>query len=243
MSPPNYNVDTKKKGAGKNKNENSFDDPQFVEHFIEEMIQEGILLTWHKAQAAQYYERPKQVTTSIELGKCKNGSFAEPKLSWEVGSTSGDNSSVTSSSLTSSTQGKDIHQVDLFDIISVEKAGAMNFHSYPFAIPSNSFFVALSNGSTILMEAKNPMEQQRIIAGLSQMMARLTYNLIAGDIDVCWDLFACSDSVANMEAENISPENLTVEELDLWFISKAMNDVTHRLVEKSMIQVTEEDEV
>lgn len=235
------NNEASNKKKNNTKNTDIYDDPQFVEHFIEEMIQEGVLLTWHKAQAAQYYERPKQVTASLELGKVVNGAFAEPKLSWQVDPDA--NSSIisggTSTDASSSNHMDNLHQVELFDIVSFEKAGAMNFHSYPFAIPSNSFFISLSNGSSILMEAKDPDEQLRIISGMSKMMSRLSYNLIAGDIDVCWDLFACSDC---MDADNISPENLTVEELDLWFISKAMNDVTHRLVEKSTNLATSSSE-
>ena len=184
-------------------------------------------MIWHKVQT-QSYQRPKQVTTSIEIGNCGEGTYTEPKLRWKI--ERAPNSIETDSYM----------KVDLFDIVAVEKAGVMNFHSYPFAIPSNSFFVSLSSGGSVLFEAKNPQEQQRIIRGLSQVVSRLTYNLIAGDIDICWDLFACSD---NLQTEEIASENLTVEELDLWFISKAMNDVTHKLVDKSALQAKGVDEV
>ena len=213
------------------------DNPRFVERFIEEIVQEGMDLTWHQAQTSQYYQKPKQVTTSIELGKCgHDDSFAEPKLVSKYKRNEMDPSSPSSLQRNPT----ECMKIDLFDIVSIEKAGVMNFHSYPFAIPGNSFFISLNTGDAILLEAKNPQEQQRIMMGLSQVIARLTYNLIAGDIDVCWDLFACADQLTS---EDISPESLTVEELDLWFISKAMNDVTHRLVEKSTLQAKCEDEV
>lgn len=227
-------------------------DPKFLEMFVEEVINVGLSLTWHKEQSTQFYEKPKTVIACIELGRCVSSNahhnthtstFAEPKFVWDAQddiinlSESFENSRNNNNDDESSK----IHKIDLFDIISIEKAGIMNFHSYPFAIPGNSFFVTLSDGSSFLFEAKDSEEQHRIISGLHRLISRFTYNLIAGEIDVCWDLFACSGE--SLEMDDISPESLTVEELDLWFISKAMNDVTHLLFEKSCNQVMDEDEV
>lgn len=211
-SDNNNNKTPSKKRMHVKKQEDYMNDPQFVQTFIEELLQKGVTLTWHQAQTSQYYQRPKSLNVTLTLDS------QTPKFL-----------------LTSSNN----FTLDLFDILSFEHAQDVNFHSYPFAIPSNSFFVSVSQDRKMLLEAKDPNEKQRIVYGLEQLIAKLSHDLIAGEIDLCWDL--CSNHPP--KEEEVCPDFFTKEEMELWFVSQVMNDVTHRLVQKSTLQAQRVEEV
>ena len=134
-------------------------------------------------------------------------------------------------------QNENLMSLNLLDIISMEQASDVNYHSYPFAIPASSFFLCRSNGPRILLEAKNVHESDRIRNGISGMMAQWTYYLISGDKRGCASLWEMEDEEGEEKEEEEGEMN------DLWNMSRAMNDVTHLLVEKSTLQAQRVEEV
>jgi hypothetical protein len=92
---------------------------------------------------------------------------------------------------------------------------------YPFAIPGNSFFVALNNGSHVVFEAGSDAEARRFVHGLRWVVARLSFNLVVGNPLVSCELLSVPNS------GKVLPQ--TPMEEALW--SKAMNDVTNHLVD------------
>lgn len=121
--------------------------------------------------------------------------------------------------------------IDLFDIRSLEKASPLQLQAYPFAIPGRSIVVRCTSDKEMVFEAPNEAEALRFIHGMRWVVARLAFNLIIGNLDVCCELL----NVAKGTEERKYPSSL--QEEALW--AKAMNEVTHKLVEKSVFQTAE----
>lgn len=220
----------KKKKEKKKKQQDEGDkveihDKNFVRAFIEETTKKGLRLLWHKEQDAQCYTKPTAIKMFMMLGAVDNtDTFQGPRLVWDI--VEGNALEVTELKGAPTEIGSG--SIDLFDIHSVEKAGIMNLHSYPFALPGNSFSVSMNNRDVYLFEAANENEQRRIIHGLQWVVARLAFNLIIGNRDVCCELLTFAGM--NDRGGNTSPLIGVNERL----ASKAMNDVTNHLVTKTI---------
>ena len=93
--------------------------------------------------------------------------------------------------------------IGLFDIGSVEKADAVQLQAYPSAVPGNSFFVTLHNGGIILFEAKDESQQQSFIHGLRWVVARLAFNLIVGNSQICTELGLLGEEAHDEEVDEV----------------------------------------
>ena len=180
-------------------------DKNFIQIFIQEMSQDGMILIWHGAQGDwPSLQHPCGVVAYLKLGSAHaDGVYEPPRLAWRK------------------QDGSDGGDIDLFDIQSVDSASYGMLGNYPFAIPGNSFFVALSNGSHVVFEAGSEAESRRFVHGLRWVVARLSFNLVVGNPLVSCELLSVSNS------SKVLPQ--TPMEEALW--SKAMNDVTNRLVD------------
>jgi len=148
------------------------------------------------------------VVGHLNLGSPTDGVYGGPRLVWmkQDGSEGG--------------------FIDLFDIQSMETASLDMLADYQFAIPDNTFFVVLNNGKHVVFEASSDTEAKRFIHGLRWVVARLSFNLVVGNPLVSCELLSVQGKTS------ASPQ--TPMEEALW--SKAMNDVTNQLVDKSLIQ-------
>jgi hypothetical protein len=122
--------------------------------------------------------------------------------------------------------------IDLFDIRSLEKASPLQLQAYPFAIPGRSIVVRCGTDKEMVFEAPNEPEARRFIHGMRWVVARLAFNLIIGNLDVCCELLNVTKG--NID-ERKNPQSL--QEEAQW--AKAMNEVTNQLVEKSVFQTAE----
>lgn len=163
------------------------------------------------------YVHPSTVRAFVQVNDIGDSAYANPLL---ILNAADDTSTILSSSFDSSGS-LDMMRgyICLFDIKSVEKAGVMDLHPYPFAIPSKSFFVSLENGESFLFEASSDAAQKRIIIGIKEMVARLALNLILGNTDICSDLMDNKDVQGNNE--------LAEHE-----ISDTLNGMTNQLVNR-----------
>lgn len=178
-------------------------DANFIKAFIQETSQEGYALIWHKPSPdVQNFENPIDIVAFLELGFLQEGgSFAGPRLAWYDES------------------GKALGAIDLLDIRSLTKASPMQLQDFPFAIPGNSLILKLHNSeSDLVLEASSPTASRSFIHGLRWVVARLAFNLIIGNKDVCCEMLEVQDSPCR---------DLNTE------MNKAMNDVTKQLVEKA----------
>ena len=178
-------------------------DTNFIKAFIHETSQEGYALIWHKPSPdVRNFENPVDIVAFLELGFLQeDGTFAGPRLAWYDES------------------GKALGAIDLLDIRSLSKASPMQLRDFPFAIPGNSLILKLHNSiNELVLEASSPSASRSFIHGLRWVVARLTFNLIIGNKDVCCEL---------LEVQNSSHRDLNAD------MNKAMNDVTKQLVDKA----------
>ena len=170
-------------------------------------------LLWHKEQPKpNLFSRPSQVMSYLAFGsKGVRGSYEGPRLVWVMpdGSLGG--------------------TVDLFDIRSLEKASPLQLEAYPFAIPGRSLVVRCNDDNELVFEAINENEARRFIHGMKWVVARLAFNLIIGNLDVCSELLT-------VRSDEDSFEKSEKEET---LLAKAMNEVTNQLVEKSLHKAAE----
>ena len=145
---------------------------------------------------------PTDITTFILLDE----ESSDPCLTWDI--FDGKSKKVTARG-----------SISLFDIGSVEEAEVTHLQAYPFAMPSHSFFVTLNNGGVILFEAIDEAQQQMFIYGLRWVVARLAFNLIIGNSNICTEL-----GLIGMDA--------THEDID-----STMDDVSNVLIDFSVQSV------
>jgi len=107
--------------------------------------------------------------------------------------------------------------ISLFDISSVQKAAeSINLNAFRHAVPEKSILITLNDDSVCLFEANDVSEAKKIIHGLRWIEARLTFNIIVGNVHVCSEMLSMSDQRGISE-----------------LTSELMMEVTDQLVEKS----------
>ncbi|KAL3917435.1 MAG: hypothetical protein SGILL_004715 [Bacillariaceae sp.] len=177
----------------------------FINGFLDDMKTMGESMLWHKETSAL---NPATVTVRIVKGyRSDDGTFCGPRLSWRD-------------------DAKDEnYEVDLFDIQSLKKADTLELANFPYAMPGRTVCMKFSTGIWFIFEARSEDDAFRFVRGIRWVISRLAFNLVIGNVDVSCELLDLG-----LVEENSSPMS-TVQEFD-W--SRAMDDVTDQLVEKSL---------
>ena len=185
-------------------------DKSFVKAFIQDVTTHGCSLHWHSEPMSM---APHFVRMHLKLGHCApSGSQCGPRLVW-VDIKTPDNT----------------FGIDLFDIRSLDKAGAMHLKDYPFAIPGRSIFLKLTRGRDFVFEASTEVQARRFIHGMRWVVARLAFNLVIGNLDVSCELL----DVGLTDGKKARPDTALEESR----LTKAMDDVTNQLVDKSVFHL------
>jgi hypothetical protein len=187
-------------------------DKSFVKTFIHEVMSRGVQLHWHKEQASM---TPLKVKMHLKPGyRAPNNNFCAPRLGWA-----------------DTKHPDDKFGIDLFDIQSLDRATPSNLNDYPFAIPSRSIFLKLTRGRDFVFEASSEGEARRLIHGFRWIVARLAFNLVIGNLEVSCELLEVGLLTEDGQSRQRSPQ--TPLEEARW--TKAMDDVTSQLVDKSIL--------
>lgn len=99
------------------------------------------------------------------------------------------------------------HTIDVFDIDSIRQPDDVELRLYPFAIPANSFFISSKeDGSSLLFEAVDELQLERIVSALRGIISRLTKTNVIDESDN-WVrqimLLSAPQSVKLQDAEGI----------------------------------------
>ena len=173
-----------------------------LRHFSKQIIDKGFPLIWHRVHNSKLQMEPTDITTFLMLDE----ESPDPCLTWDIyDDAAGRSKKVIARG-----------SIPLFEIASVEKAEAKHLQAYPFAMPSHSFFVALSNGGVILFEAKDKDQKEVFVRGIRWVVARLSFNLIVGNGSICTELGLIGGDALDED------------------IDSTMDDVTNRLVDVSV---------
>uniref|UniRef100_A0A7S2UPH2 Uncharacterized protein n=1 Tax=Attheya septentrionalis TaxID=420275 RepID=A0A7S2UPH2_9STRA len=201
--------------------------PEIVlESFIKQISQIGVPLMWHKrvVNESAIISHPISVRAFLQLGAVDESTdvFKGPRLIWDKVESSKEK--MGKASLPDGISNRS-GNFDLLDIQSIDKAGIMDLKEYPFAIPGTSFFLNFSGGDPLLFETSSEFEQDRVVNGIRQLVARLSFELIMGNNK------GISKKVISLQGINI-PDSLNgVQDL---LIAKAVSDITNELVEKTL---------
>lgn len=178
---------------------------------------------WHQPESSKTSAAPTPIKARLKHGMARpDGGHEGPRFVWrpeDIDVLGGGGS------------------IDLFDIQSLDKVSPLQLEAYPFAMPGNSFIICLSSGADFVFEASSDTEARRIIHGLRWVVARLAFNLIIGNQDVSCELLTVDAGKPGPSGERGSPQS-PLEEIAL---SRAMDDVTNLLVDKSVVVATAED--
>ena len=176
-----------------------------VKKFIEDLKNRGESMLWHQETSAM---NPTNVTIRLKKGFVSDGTYCAPRLIW------------------TDPRKDQNYGLDIFDIQSLERADVLlvQLETFPCAIPGRSVCLHLKNSTSFIFEAGTEEDALRFVRGVRWIVARLAYNLVIGNLDVSCELL----ELGIMDAR--SPRS-TLMEFD-W--SRAMDDVTEHLVEKTL---------
>eukprot|EP00977_Amphora_coffeiformis_P024397 scaffold15695_cov160-Amphora_coffeaeformis.AAC.6 len=176
----------------------------FIREFISELSNDGIKLMQHRRSNKQAFSRPLEVTAYLRLAtETGTNGFCEPCLQFLAH------------------DGIPVVSVDLFDVRSLEKATALQLQAYPLAVPGNSLLIRTNPGDFVF-EAKREDDAVRIVHGMRWLIARLSFNLIIGNVNVSCELL---DVGRKAFKQRVGDSNR----------AKAMNDLANHLVDKSSV--------
>jgi hypothetical protein len=200
------NVEPKKAKVG-------FQDKQFIVDFIENATKKGFFIMLLKKNTKKTLTRPPQSIAFILKGvQGLNGRFTAPKLFWKV------------------VDSDEMGAIDLFDIRSIEKSTALELDKYPNAMPGRCFFLRMNKGSEYVFEARSEDEALRFVHGMRWIIARLSFNLLIGNIGVSCELLDV-DRPENADDGDKGKFPTTRKQEAQW--TMAMNDVTSYLVDSA----------
>jgi len=183
-------------------------DRNFIKAFVAVARTSGISLLYHTHQRRHAFTQPARVNVFIRFGvESHNGYYSEPKLVWET-----EDSGVTKGA------------VELFDIRSLDKASAIELESYPLAMPGRSLVLRTTGGESYAFESTDEQGAIRFVHGIRWVVARLTFNLIIGNLTGSCELL----DVPKLDNKMDGSDGLLPQ-------SKAMNDVANHLVDKSSL--------
>ncbi|MGK3750626.1 MAG: hypothetical protein ACI8RD_002926 [Bacillariaceae sp.] len=184
---------------------NSQSESSFVKNFIEDFKNNGEPMLWHQETSAM---NPMNVTIRLKKGFVSDGTYCAPRLIW------------------TDPRKDQNYGLDIFDIQSLERADVLlvQLENFPCAMPGRSVCLHLKNSTSFIFEAGTEEDALRFVRGVRWVVARLAYNLVIGNLDVSCELL----ELGLMDAR--SPRS-TLMEFD-W--SRAMDDVTEHLVEKTL---------
>mmetsp|Transcript_15620 Transcript_15620/g.22881 ORF Transcript_15620/g.22881 Transcript_15620/m.22881 type:complete len:180 (-) Transcript_15620:528-1067(-) len=179
------------------------------------MTRRGIPLTFHSS-----HPKPQRVRFKLEMqtsDSTENPQVpTEPHIVWEVL----EQGSYRKSRLSKRKK----EQIRLFDISSIQKGedSPMNFSTFRSANARHSILITLSDGNVFLFEASDEYEAKKVIHGIRWVEARLTFNIIIGNTNVCSEMLSLGTQKAG----------------DMTLTSGDMLDMTNQLVENSMKKLT-----
>jgi hypothetical protein len=204
--------DTKR--TSKEKNDLDMKDKNFIRQFIAGVTRTGTVLMMHEKDVGKSsLKRPTKHIFFIQPGTlAKCGRYVGPSLVWKA----------MDSNL--------IGEVDLFDVSSLDKASARQLADYPLAMPGRSLFIRTIQGAEYVFEAKTEDQAVRFVHGMRWVIARLTFNLIIGNVNVSCELL---DVERGNEEDHNAAEKIpqTPGGEVQWTI--AMNEVASHLVDKA----------
>ena len=180
-------------------------DKLYVKTFITDAVANGFSMLWHKEQASM---NPAPVTIRLKPGHYQSSGLSSshcgPRVVW-------------------SDQSNDRYGVNLFHVLSIDRAKPDHLKDFPFAIPGRSVCLKLKDDQYFVFEANSEDEAWRFVHGLRWVIARLTFNLVIGNVDVSCELL----DARTMKTYGAAKPSSLFQEFEQ---TKAMDDLAEQMV-------------
>jgi len=178
-------------------------------NFLEDITDSGIILVWHRPRSSTSAKLFKKVRLNIQISDTEDGKV-EPNLVWEA---------LEDRRREYQLPNRD--KISLFDISLIEKASdSLNLNAFPHAVADHSILITLNDGKVCLFEARDLDQAREIIHGLRWITARLTFNIIIGNFNICTEMLSIKDQVSVSD-----------------YTKDMFQNVTNQLVEKTLIKL------
>ncbi|GKZ00739.1 hypothetical protein MPSEU_001025800 [Mayamaea pseudoterrestris] len=168
-------------------------DEKFTILFLKEMMTDGLTIFHLQAPGPDTSEwSGRAVHMGIEPGKSKDERDIEPKLEW----------TIIPGGTRFEVQTTGIYLLNIHSVSpSVEEEA-------PEASANTCFTIKTTEGTSHLFEANSVEERDRIVSGIRNVIARLSYHLIAGDSAAA---FGVDDYMSDAQWTCTSPDHATNE--------------------------------
>uniref|UniRef100_A0A7S4MH36 Uncharacterized protein n=1 Tax=Odontella aurita TaxID=265563 RepID=A0A7S4MH36_9STRA len=207
-----------------------------IKKFVKQIATEGVPLTWHRVRGgSDMVIAPTLVLAFVQLEEAdedvdSGATYSEPRLVWNGAENVAFPEDEEDDEFG---QGRDVRgSIGMFDIASVERvqpsdpaSGHLRSSAESYGDFGGGFLITLNGGGSLLFEARDGTERTRVINGLRHMIARMAFNVVIGNSEVCSELLDFGEE----DDEEIDEQ----EE-----INQAMKDVTNHLVDKAALKIS-----
>jgi hypothetical protein len=182
--------------------------------FLNSITNGGIRLIYYLPvhAASTTHDSSQPVKMFLQISDTKENEL-EPNLVWEIRGNISPRRKKKYASLRTSGD-----SISLFDISSIQMASdSIDIDIFPDAEAEHSLLITMNNGTVHLFEAESQYEARNVVHGLRWVVARLTYNIIVGNVNVVAEMLSLGDGDG--------PNEITQE---------VLHDVSSQLVKKSV---------
>lgn len=176
---------------------------EFIQAFISDITHGCTRLLWHKDKDAI---SPETIFLRVDMGrKTTDGFFSTPSLSWLE-------------------EGVGVFGINLFDVYSLERPSPSDLKDYPFAMPSRTICLRASRDLCYMFETSSENEAYRLVHGLRWLIARLSFNLVIGNVEV-------ASEVLHVGAKGPHGTKVHLSLIEEARRARAMDDLSDQLIE------------
>lgn len=180
----------------------------------QEITKTGVPLLYHQPPSDPNVEdwTGRSVTMFVIPGNSNGGKMLQPTLEW---STMGGGWSRTGTSKVVTTS------IDLLSIHSLLDSSDVEEERDDDGAGDDVCFFSITTkaGHVHVFEAQSLGERDRIMNGLKNVIARLAYHLVAGDVQVSTELYSEDDGLMSGELPSLRTP------------AQAMNDISHSFLD------------
>jgi len=178
----------------------------FIKGFIQDMELCGCRMFWYKDKSSS----PLSVVLFLMNGhQTETSEYAGPALVWA-----------------DEKERDQFYGVNLFDIRSIDRTTSLTLGGRKTEHVRRCILIRLSKGNDFVFEAESEDEAFRFIHGMKWMIARFSFNLILGNVDVSCEVLDVGHVTARSDSN--SPKSL-LEEAEA---AKAVDDVTMQMLDR-----------
>ena len=229
-------------------------DPNFIRNFVDILATHGVPLLWHRSptKPGSNASRPESITAYLKLQQSTSSMAGEDEFVSNATTSlpSWNSPRLVWHSNHGNDQAKELGNIELFDIASMETAAKSSpaflqvLQQFPFSMPSRTFAFNLnpcspsaaktnSEAGLYVLEATSDGATQTFVHGMKWMVARLSYNLIIGNVTVSCELLPYDFFEGVKDDDSMVPQHPPGMQR-----ANVMNDITSHMVDKTLEKST-----